>query len=258
MRRSTWGRSVGPARPILALLAFLLTTVGCDARTGSPAPAASPTQAASAAPGPSATNAPPTPVPTVVPGSGGPFPTATAVAAEARLLIRFVSCGDTCQASAGTTILDDGRAIWETSDGSGRVVEARLSETGLARVRAAIAAEAALGTKADYRAELRAGGVAIPHGLSSLRFEVGGPASVVVTSWDPASLADQRDQWRIPPAMDALGELARKLADPLRWLGAVAFATQPERYTTDRFLVVIDLFGDVGDTGAFAADADDV
>jgi hypothetical protein len=126
-------------------------------------------------------------------------------------------------------------------------------------VQAAIHAQTALAAPGDFRAVLRPGGVASPHGLSSLRFEVGGgSASIVVTSWDPGGLADQRDQWRIPPQMDALGAFARQLADPVRWLGAGAFAAPPQPYVADHFLVVIDLYGEVGDTGSFPADADDV
>lgn len=259
MRRSTRGRSIACAAPFAALV-LLLIAAGCDARTASPsaqpqATASSPTGTGS----PAASGRLPTPVPTPVPGSGGPLPTATAVAAEARLVIRLSSCGDTCEASAGTTVLDDGRVVWEASDGSGRVLEAQLSDVALARVRAAIQGEHALDTAGDFRAVLRPGGVAIPHGLSSLRFEVGSGASrVVVTSWDPDSLADQREQWRIPAQMDALGGFADQLRDPVGWLGAGAFATQPRPYASDRFLVVIDLFGDVGDTGSFPADADDV
>ena len=126
------------------------------------------------------------------------------------------------------------------------------------RVRAAIATPE-LAADGDYRAQLRPGGEPIAHGLSSFRFEVGGgAAAVVVTSWDPASLADQRDQWRIPAAMDALGAVAADLVDPVAWLGPGGFASEPRLYAAQRVLVVIDLFGDVGDTGAFRVDADDV
>ena len=262
MRRSIRGRGIAGAAPLplfaALLLAVLLVAAGCSPRpdassdvTASPAGSV----ATSAAP----TIALPTPVPTAVPGSGGPFPTATAVAAKATLVIRLTACGDTCQASAGTTVLDDGRVIWEASDGSGRVLEARLTDAGLGRVRAAMDGAPELATNADFRAQLRPGGTPIAHGLSSFRFEVGsGAATVVVTSWDPGSLADQRDQWRIPPEMDTLAALATRLADPVAWLGAGAFAAEPRPFTSDRVLVVIDLFGDVGDTGSFPADVDDV
>jgi hypothetical protein len=126
-------------------------------------------------------------------------------------------------------------------------------------VRAAIDRRTELRNDADFHAELRPDGVSIPHGLASFRFEVlQDAATVVVTTWDPESLADQREQWVIPPEMDRLGAFAKQLADPVAWLGAGAFAGPPHEYSSDRYLVVIDLFGDVGEAGTFPADADDV
>jgi hypothetical protein len=193
-----------------------------------------------------------------VPGSGGATPAPTAVA-DARLRIRVVSCGDACSASVGTTILEDGRVIWQSADDSGRVLQAQLTSGGMARVDAAIQARHELEADGDYRATLRPGGVAIPHGLGSLQFELGqGDSKVVVTSWDAGSLADQRDQWLVPPQMDALTAFARRLADPVAWLGPGAFAEPPIAYVSTDSLVVIDLFADVGDSGTFPADVDDV
>jgi hypothetical protein len=258
MRRLTRGRSILRARTILALAPLLLPAAACDPRTASPSPAPVATANVSAGASVAPPTRLPTPVPTAVPGSGGPSPAPTAVA-EGHLLIRFVSCGDACTASAGTTILDDGLAIWESADDSGRVLQASLTGAGLARVRAAIAGRPELGADGDFRARLRPGGVAIPHGLGSLRFELGqGDSKVVVTTWDAGSLADQRDQWLVPAEMDALTAFARRLADPVAWLGAEAFAGPPRVYASTHSLVVIDLFADVGESGSFPADVDDV
>jgi hypothetical protein len=216
------------------------------------------TPGASGIPSPAPSTRLPTPVPTAVPASGAPSPAPTAIA-DARLLIRLVSCGDACTVSAGTTILADGRAIWGSDDDSGRVLEARLTGAGLARVRAAIAGRPELAADGDFRARLRPGGVAIPHGLGSLRYELGkGDSRTVVTTWDAGSLADQRDQWLVPPEMDALTAFGRRLRDPVAWLGADAFAGPPQAYASTQSLVVIDLFADVGKSGSFPADVDDV
>jgi hypothetical protein len=261
MRRSTRRRGLLGAPVLTAVTAVVvaLSTVllmGCAVRTASPSPV---TQASSftTSPSPGPSIALPTPVPTAVPGSG-PSPAATA-AADAQLIIRQSFCGDVCEATAGTTILDDGRVIWESTDGSGRTLQATLTSAGLDQVRAAIAAQPELRADGDYRARLRPGGVALGHGLGSYRFELGqGAGRVVVTSWDADSLGDQRDQWVIPLEMQALSAFGRRLADPVAWLGAGAFVAGPRVYAATQTLVVIDLFADVGDPRSFPADVDSV
>ncbi|HEX3265995.1 MAG TPA: hypothetical protein VHR16_10040, partial [Candidatus Limnocylindrales bacterium] len=201
----------------------------------------------------------PTPVPTPIASSGSPSSTASPAVAEAELVIRLVVCRDTCRATAGTTILGDGRVIWESPDDSGTVLQSSLTSEGLAKVRAAIAARPELDASGDYRPVLRPGATPIAHGVSSFRFEVGeAGAHILVTSWDPESLADQRDQWKIPPEMDALGVLSGRLVDPLQWLGVAAFAGPPAQFSANGFLVGIELFGGAGDAGDVPADADDV
>jgi hypothetical protein len=197
-------------------------------------------------------------VPTAI--ATGPAATAagTPIPATGRLLLRFTTCSHTCEPTPGTTFLDDGTMLWEAPDGSGKVLEAKLTEAGIATVRAAIEATPALATDGDYRATLRPGAEPIPHGLNQFRFDVQWEAGpVVVTSWDPGSIADQAELWIIPEAMPQLAALAQRLADPVAWLGPDAFVGGPVPYSPTGVLVRIDFFPDVGDIGV-SPDVDDV
>jgi hypothetical protein len=250
-----------PALAPIAAITFAIGAVflvGCEGQKATASAAATVQTASSESPSQVPSAVLPTPVPTAVPGSGGPSPAATA-AANAQLVIRQSFCGDVCEATAGTTVLDDGRIIWESTDGSGRTFAATLTSAALEQVRAAIAGRPELRVDGDFRAQLRPGGTALGHGLGSYRFELGqGPDRVEVTSWDSGSLDDQREQWVIPPEMQALSAFGRRLADPVAWLGASAFTGGPRVYAATQTLVVIDLFADVGDPGSFPADVDAV
>lgn len=252
MHRTIRGRGVARAPIALLVLAF---AAGCGDGRQSAAPGSA---GASAVASPAASQRLPTPVPTPEPTSGEPTPGASAEA-TGRLLLRLTTCSHTCDATPGTTFLDDGRLLWEAIDGSGQVLEARLSAAGLAKVRAAIEATPALAADGAYQATLRPGAEPIPHGVREYRFDVqwaGGP--VLVTSWDPESLADQAELWIFPPEMAALDDLATRLEDPVAWLGEAAFETAPAPYIPSGMLVRIDLFPDIGDVGGVAADVDDV
>ena len=139
------------------------------------------------------------------------------------------------------------------------MLEARLTEAGVATVRAAIEAAPALAADGDYRATLRPGAEPIPHGVNSYRFDVEWAAGpVLVTSWDPASLSDQVELWIFPPEMAELADLATRLADPVTWLGEGAFVGPPAPYVPTGLFVRVDLYPDIGDIGGTAADVDDV
>jgi hypothetical protein len=253
MHRSTGGRGV--ARAPFALLLLVLVTAACGDGRSSPAASAGPTEALAS---PASSQRLPTPVPTPLAPSAAPTPDATAAPAG-RLLLRLTTCSHTCGSTAGTTFLDDGRLLWEVPDGSEQVLQARLSESGLAQVRAAIEATPALAADGQYKATLKPGAEPIAHGLQSFRFDVQWAAGpVVVTSWDPASLSDQTDRWTFPPEMTQLADLAARLSDPVAWLGADGFVGAPAPYVPTRVLVFIDLFPDVGDIGGLDADVDDV
>lgn len=256
MRRSAHGRrdaraAAGPA-VFLPFLAIVLG--GCLDGSRASATAAAPTSNPAT---PTSSLRLPTPVPTAV-TSPGPSPTSSAVPATGRLLVRFTVCSDTCSAVPGTTFLDDGTMLWEAPNGSGQVLQARLTQAGIRRVRAAIEGVPALAADGTYRAVLRPGAVSIPHGISELRFDVQLAADpVFVTAWDPASLADQAERWVIPPEMPQLAEVARKLQDPVAWLGEDAFLGPPAPYHATGLLVRVDLFPNIGTIGA-AVDVDDV
>lgn len=234
----------------------MLVAVGCEAR-----PATSPTLPPVPSPSASPTGSPrpPTPVPTPLPASNPPSPPGTALPTTGALLLRLTTCSHTCGTPPGTTFLDDGRLLWESPDGSGRVLDGRLTSSALATVRDAIEATPALATDGSYVATLRPGAEPNAHGVGSFRFEVqsaSGPVEVM--SWDPASLSDQPELWIIPQEMTDLAELARRLADPVAWLGADAFAADPVPYVPTGAVVRVDLYPDVGDIGGFGADVDEV
>jgi hypothetical protein len=248
-------RGSGIARGPFALLTGILATAIVAAGCGNQQPTASTTPAPTLA-SPASSQRLPTPVPTPVGPSAEP--SAAASPAPAGLLLRLTTCSHTCESTPGTTFLDDGRMLWEAVDGSGQVLMAQLTEDGMATVRAAIEATPSLATDGDYRATLKPGAEPIPHGLNLFRFAVewaGGP--VLVTSWDPASLADQADRWTFPPEMAELAPLAARLLDPVAWLGEGAFLGPPVPYSPEGVLVRIDLYPDLGALGA-GPDVDDV
>jgi hypothetical protein len=254
MHGSTRGRRVAH-RALIPLFVASIVAAGCDGGRASAAPSAGPSGGSSPAP---ATRLP-TPVPTPVGPSGGPSPDGSPVAATANLILRLTTCDDTCGPTAGTTFLDDGRLLWEAPDGSRNVLVARLSDAAIATIREAIAATPALSTDGDYRATPRPGAEPIEHGVVSFRFDVQqatGP--VVVTSWDPDSLADQASSWIFPPELATLADLAHRLTDPAAWLGSDAFVEPPVVYVPAAVVVRIDLFPDVGDIGGTTVDVDEV
>lgn len=230
-------------------LLLALIAAACSPSTTPVPPSPSPS------PAPVQTSPPPTPVPTPVATA---VPTATAVApASGVLLVRLTGCSHTCGPEPGTTILDDGRVIWQ--DEELRPIERQLTPATLQRVRDEIGSSGVLDADADVQAELRPGAEPIGHGVSLYRFErMAGDRRIVVTSGDPRDYADQAELWIIPPAMPILADLADKLRDPVAWLGADAFAGPAQAYEPDHYLVVIELYPEVGDASDFEADVDDM
>lgn len=240
-------RSRGPRIALGPVLVLVFTIVGaCTPRVTATAPPATPDE-------PTARPTP-TPVPTVL---ATPGPTEPTQAGPAELVIRLTGCSDTCGPEPGTTILADGRIIW--SDSFVRPIEATLTPEALQRVRDELGASGVLDAAADYHAELRPGATPVGHGATLLRFErpIGG-AQVVVTSGDPADYADQPRVWIIPPEMATLAVLAHQLRDPPAWLGEDAFLEPPTPYLPERYLVVVDLYPEVGDQPGSDPDVDDV
>jgi hypothetical protein len=206
------------------------------------------------APTPLGTPRLPTPVPTPVATRG---PEESAAPAPVGLLIRLTSCSHTCGPEPGTTILDDGRVIWQDADLRPR--EARLTAAALQRVRDELDASGVLDADADVQAELRPGAEPVGRGATLYRFErLIGELRVVVTSGDPGDYADEPDLWVIPPQMAALAGLAAKLRDPIAWLGPDALVEPAQAFEPAHYLVLIDLFPEVGAQPGLDADADDV
>ena len=241
MGRRNWGVRVARLTPFLLVVALVAT---CTPVRPSPSPTAA---------GPSASPRLPTPVPTV---PGTPMPTPSEGAAATGLVVRLTTCSDTCGPAPGTTILDDSRIIWE--DIENRATESQLTPEALQRVVDALAVPE-LDADADYQAELRPGAEPVGRGATLHRLEIlRGERRVVVTFGDPASYADEPDLWNIPPEMAVLGAIANQLLDPVAWLGQASFTQDPQPYEPDRYLVVIDLYPDVGEDLGFDADVDAV
>ena len=240
MARRLPGARVAHLSPLLIAFALL---AACTPVASTPSPAPSPAPSARL----------PTPVPT---SPSSPAPSEPEPPAPIGLVVRLTTCSHTCGPTPGTTVLDDGRIIWE--DIENRATESRLTPEALQQVIDALAVPE-LASGGDYQAELRPGAEPIGRGATLYRLEVlRGELGVVVTFGDAASYAQEPDLWIIPPEMTVLGEIASHLQDPVAWLGPAAFSEGPQTFEPDRFLVLIDLFPQVGDDLGLQADVDDV
>ena len=230
-----------------AALILVATLAACTPTIPSPTPAP-------ATPSPTASPRLPTPVPTVF---SSPEPTQPVEPDPAELVVRLTSCGHTCGPEPGTTVLADGRVIW--SDPLGRPIAATLTPEALQRIRDELDASGVLETSADYQAKLRPGATPVGHGATLHRFErVLDRRLVVVTSGDPGDYADQPRAWIVPPEMTTVARLVEKLRDPLAWLGQDAFSEPASPYEPERYLVVVDLYPDVGAGSGEDPDVDEV
>ena len=213
-------RGVRIAR-IAPFLISVALAAACTPARPSPSPSVAP---------PGATPRLPTPVPTV---PVTPAPTGTPEPLPTGLVVRLTSCSHTCGPTPGTTVLDDGRIIWE--DLENRATESRLTPEALQQVIDALAVPE-LDADGDYQAELRPGAEPVGRGATLFRLEVlRGDRRVVVTFGDPESYADEPDLWVIPPEMAILAGIANELRDPVAWLGQASFAEDPHAYEPDRY-----------------------
>jgi hypothetical protein len=241
MGRRNRGVRVARLTPFLLLVAL---AAACTPGRPSPSPTAAE---------PSASPRLPTPVPT---DPATAAPTATEAAPSTGLVVRLTTCSHTCGPTPGTTVLDDGRIIWEAIEN--RATESQLTPEALQRVIGALAVPE-LDADDDYQAELRPGAVPVGRGATLYRLEVlRDDRRIVVTFGDPASYADEPDLWIIPPEMTVLGAIANQLQGPVAWLGQASFTEDPHAYEPERYLVLIDLFPQVGDDLGFDADVDAV
>jgi hypothetical protein len=256
-----------PARPWPILLAGILALAACG--TGSlaptaslPSPARSTAAPSGATPWPTAPPIPPSPSAGPIGSTPGPLgptpgPTARPSGPPSELLIRLTACADLCVDQAGTVILPDGTMIWGTA--TGRVVEAQLTPDALARVHSKIDGLAALQQPGSYRAALKPDAVPVPRGIVEYTFELTSPAGVRyrVTSGDPHDFTTEPDLWTIPPEMSALAALARKLEDPVAWLGVDSIGPRTA-YVPPAYRVLTELYDAVGPVPELAVDVDDV
>jgi hypothetical protein len=225
----------------------LSTAFGCSGVIDPSAPASK------AAPSVEPATAFPTIVaPTDAPAS--PTEATASVSPDAGLVLHLTTCGHTGCFGPGTTILDDGRIIW--SDTFGRPIESRLGPEAFAGVQAELEASDVLDRNGNYSQELRPGAQPPGHGLNSYLFDLvrdGQP--ILVSATDPASFEGEEEFWIIPPEMHELAELARRLVDPVAWLGSDAFIEPIRPYQAARFLVEIHLYRG---SGGSEPDVDDV
>jgi hypothetical protein len=243
MPRQSPGARIARLAPVLIAI---VVAAGC-------APSSSPSPEPASPSGPTTSPSLPTPVPTS-PATAAP---PTAEPAAVGLVVRLTMCSHTCGPTPGTTVLDDGQVIWENVEN--RATASHLTPEALQHVIDTLAVPE-LAVNGDYQAELRPRAEPAGRGATLYRLEVvrDGGGRVVVTFGDPASYADEPNAWIIPPEMATLAAIAGDLLNPVAWLGEASFTEQPQVYTPERYLVLIDLFPEVGDEPGFDADVDDV
>ena len=188
---------------------------GVGQATGSPSPL--PTPALTPA---SSATASETAAPTA---TASPTPVQSAASSEGDVLLSFTQACDVTPPVLlpVTTILEDGRVIWQNNapDGFQWVVR-RLSEAGLASVRARIAGTGLLDRDAEYTPQLREGlSEGPPHGLCFFTFDHrDGSADATVGSvmW----FGDEEEAAYFEPAPERreLDAFAQQLRDPEAWL----------------------------------------
>ncbi|HUQ42858.1 MAG TPA: hypothetical protein VM451_00400 [Candidatus Limnocylindria bacterium] len=253
MKRGFRGRTASSARLLPLLLLAGVVAVGCAPRAVPSTAPATPTAAASTA------EVSPTPIPTGQASAtpqGSELPIESEAPPPAELVIRATSCSDTCGPTAGTTILGDGRIIWENA--VGQVRESHLTDAALEQVRREIGELEALRVSAEFSASPRPGAQPTPHGVAVHQFEIGSePDRIVVSTIDPGSLADEASLWIIPQEAFELTAFAHRLGDPAAWLGEAAFSEAVRPFVPEGYLVTIVPFPEIGVTGS-NVDVDDV
>jgi hypothetical protein len=240
-------------------LAMIVLVAGCAAGTGAVTPRAT----ASSPPGPatptSETPARATPAPAATP-LPEPTPILTPRASPrpssvADLVVRLTWDSDVVAPIPGTTILDDGRVIWSRGD---TIVERRLTEAGLAWVRAQLDETGLLRSNSRYGATLRPGATPDPRGVTSYAFRMeSGGARVKVLSGDPGDYTPPA-AWVVRPEMQVLTRLAHGLQDPEAWIDPAMWAGPAELFAAQAYLVIIDLASGPPAGGRYANDIGEV
>jgi hypothetical protein len=190
-----------------------------------------------------------------------PAPTATPAPSGADLLLAFTQACDVTPTVLvpTTTILGDGRVIWqENGPTSYQWRVRRLSETGLASVRARIAATGVLDQDGDYRPELREGVTDPPgHGLCLFTFDhQDGQTDVSVSSVSWFGDEEEAMYYQPAPERRELDAFAQQLRSPETWLEPADWADAASvPYVADAFVVLASpAFGE--ETGADLQDVD--
>lgn len=209
--------------------------------------------AASAWPSASVPQPPLTPQPEATPITS--VSTTSPVPGRIGLVARLTWNTDEAVPIAGTTVLDDGRVIW---DRDGNLVERRLTDEGLAWVRAQLDATGLLAATRSYGAALRPGATPDPRGVTSYLFQLERDGSrVKVGSGDPGDYMPP-DAWVIPPEMLLLGRLAAGLRDPEAWIDKSMWSAPAGPFTADDYLVVLDPRAGPPNQGQYPVDVSEV
>lgn len=206
--------------------------VGQTTASGSPAASrtAEPSATASPTGAPSAT---PSAAPSMTPEPGG-----------ADLLLAFTQACDVTPPVLlpTTTILEDGRVIWQESGPTTYQWRVRqMSEGGLSTVRARIAATSLLDQDGDYRPELREGVTeGPPHGLCQFTFDHDdGQSDVSVTSVMWFGDEEEAAYYQPAPERRELNAFADQLRSPEAWLAPGDWADEESApYVADSFLLL--------------------
>ncbi len=123
-----------------------------------------------------------------------------------RLVIRSITCNDVCGPQPGTTVLSDGRVIWQVEGPDGWVMSERtLTPTGLQIVRDAMASTGLLETDGSYSPTVRLGMEPPGHGTISHDLRAASDDRIVkVSAVDPGTFETDNklfgDVWDIPAA----------------------------------------------------------
>jgi hypothetical protein len=227
------------ARRLAAALTVLSLAGGCGTAGAAPgaieSPSNAPPPASTAASLPPLTPAPdPTPVATP---AGTPRPPGAA-----DLVVRLTWDSDVVVPIPGTTIVDDGRVIWMGKGDEAVIVERRLTDAGLAWVRARLDDTGALRATGHYGATLRPGAQPDPRGgtMYLFRLQPGGTRIKVITG-DPGDYGHEPDLWDIPAQMQPLADLAHGLQDPVAWIDPAMWVGPAEPYRAHAYLVTVRL-----------------
>jgi len=230
-------------RTVIAVITMLLLAGCASGAAVTPAPAAS-----ASVPLPPLT---PQPEATPIPSHSATTPAPGRVGLVARLTWN----NDEVVPIAGTTVLDDGRVIWNRD---GDPVERRLTDEGLAWVRAQLDQTGLLAATRSYGATLRPGATPDPRGTTSYLFQLVRDGSrVKVGSGDPGDYLPP-DAWVIPPEMQILSRLAGGLRDPEAWIAESMWSAPAGPFDADHYAVVLDSQAGPPNQGQYPVDVSEV